>query len=375
MTRRVRFLSSGLAARGLASAVAAAVSVISVVAVPRVARADTPPSAWDFARDPAAHERWALHVRVEQLLRTHNDGPPGLRIEDNRELRVQAALALLEGADAASSPDVRLRFDLGTTYFELAEVTRSGVTGDLRYYAKAAATLRGAIDAAPDDPSVNEALDDLAVSYARLGRAREELETWRRYIPRIVDPRIRAADEMNMAEAEMRLGHVDDAIATLQEVLRECAEFPDSSSTYTLTLWDLAVAEDRSGDPRGALETATKAAHMTAISSRGAPMTGIELLTSDEAVFFVPVWEVHWYKALAATAMAREDADPREALGFWVQAEAEWTKYIDAASAPGAGDHWLAIAKLRHDRIKVARVAANKRMPKGARRPVGADDP
>jgi tetratricopeptide (TPR) repeat protein len=336
------------------------------------ARADTPPSAWDNARDPQGHDRWRLHVRVEQLLHARTDDPTGLRIDENRdrELRAEAALALLEGADAAKSPDVRLRFDLGAVEFELGELQRRN-----DYYTKAVATLTAAVAAAPDDPAVTDALERIAYCYAKLDRSREELDAWHRYIPRIVDPRSRAINLMNMGEAEMRLGLVDDALATLREVLRESAELPDTSSTYVLTLWDLAVAQDRSGDPRAALETATKASHVTAISSHGVPATGRAILTHDDGVFFVPAWERLWYLALGSTALAREDTDPREALAYWVEAEAEWSEYIAQATAAGGTDRWLPIAKLRRDRVKAERIAANKRVPKGAPRPIGADDP
>ena len=71
------------------------------------AGAETPPSAWDVARDPAEAGRWDLHVRVERLLQG------SFRMRGENELRLEAARVMLEDADAAHSPDVRLRFDLG----------------------------------------------------------------------------------------------------------------------------------------------------------------------------------------------------------------------------------------------------------------------
>jgi hypothetical protein len=76
------------------------------------AHADTPPSAWDVARDPPARGRWELHVRVQQLL--HGVLLDGAAIEGlgpASALPLAAARAELESAGAASSPDVRLRFD------------------------------------------------------------------------------------------------------------------------------------------------------------------------------------------------------------------------------------------------------------------------
>jgi tetratricopeptide (TPR) repeat protein len=289
---------------------------------------------------------------------------------------------MLDDVGAAGSPDVRLRFDLGMVQYELAELS-----GRTDLYEKAARTLADALALGPDAEGSTEALAQLVYAYAKLDRPREELETWHRYIPRIMDPRTRAVDLMNMGEAEMRLGRVDDALATLREVLHECGELPNTSSTYVLTLWDIAVALDRSGDARGALETATKAAHETAVDSHGYPSTGRGLLTRDENVFFVPGWEKYWYLALGSEALAREDTDPREALAYFTESEHEWDQYLIQATAAGLSEGasvgprrtddagrtaaltWLRIAHLRRDRVHAERTAAGKRVPRGPARP------
>ena len=133
---------------------------------------------------------------------------------------------------------------------------------------------RPAVDAAGAESWASEAFADLALAYAKLNRPREELATWRRYIPRIVDDRARVGAMMNMGEAEMRLGHVDDALGTFREVLRLCGDLPNSGnvgSTYVLTLWDVAVALDRSGDPGEAIDNAAKASRMMVIDSGSRP--------------------------------------------------------------------------------------------------------
>src|ERR1700689_309014 len=81
-----------------------------------VAWAETPPSVWDVAKDPAERDRWALHVRVDRLI-PPPIGEGAARLDD--DLRLEAARAMLEEADAARSPDVRLRFDLGVVYSAL----------------------------------------------------------------------------------------------------------------------------------------------------------------------------------------------------------------------------------------------------------------
>src|SRR5580700_1422747 len=79
------------------------------------ARADTPPSVWDVAKDTAEGDRWALHVKVQRLLHSLPAGAPEfLELRRDQELRLESARMLLEQADASHSPDARLRFDLGT---------------------------------------------------------------------------------------------------------------------------------------------------------------------------------------------------------------------------------------------------------------------
>lgn len=325
-----------------------------------LAHADTPPNAWDVAKDPGARERWALHVRVERMLSPPQEEDDALT--DSRvdaELRLEAARSMLEAADAAHSPDVRLKYDLGLVYYRLDE--RQGGRTDLLQ--KAIDVLAPAIDAHPDAPATTEALDTLVYAYAKTNRPREELAAWRRYIPRIVQDGTRVVAMMNMGEAEMRLGYVDDALGTFREVMRLCGTLPNTvgiGSTYVLALWDLAVALDRSGDPGAALDAAAKAARISVIGSTGRPMSGAELIERDPAVFFVPEWERQWYLALLASAEARDARDARDAAASWADAEQRWDAYIERAAADQTQDTFLRIARVRQARVHAKRVVAEK---------------
>ncbi len=361
-------------------AVALAVAQAWTLAVASPARADTPPNVWDVAADPLVAERWALHVRVQRLLHPPPPddpvGPPRATQLRDEELHCEAALAMLEQAGAASSPDVRLRIDLGEVQYLLGDLR-----GQPAFYEKAATTLTAAVALAPEGPLVTEALERIVYAYARLDRPQLELDAWHRYIPRVLDPRVRASAQMNMGEAEMRLGLVDDALATFREVLRASAELPNTSSTYLLGLWDLAVALDRSGDARGALETAARACRQTAVDSSGMLRLGRNLLKDDPLVFFVPDWEKNWYLALGAEATAQGERDPREALRYYTEAEHEWQQYVRGATvaladpslattlgkpAVAAIGAYLRIAELRAGRVHAERAAVLKRLPAGA---------
>ncbi len=337
------------------------------------ARADTPPSPWECARDPEARARWALHVRAEQLLSPApaSEELPILEQRRGFELQLEHARAMLEAGDAEHSPDVRLRFDLGAVYVELAERQKRD---DL--YERAIAVLAPALDAEPDHPAATNALERLADAYAHLDRGPQELAAWRRHLGRTSDDRVRVGEMMNMGEAEMRLGLVDDALATFHEVLHLCGELPNTGgATYVLTLWDEAVALDRSGDPRGALETAAKASAMVAIASSGLPMRGRSLIAppargGDPHVFFVPEWQREWYLALDSAAAATAAHDAHEAGALWADAETHWDVYLAGSSAPGSTNPWLAVARMRRGQVHAERVAAEKRAAKLPRRPV-----
>jgi tetratricopeptide (TPR) repeat protein len=326
-------------------------------------RAETPPTSWDIARDPAERARWALHVRVQRLMHA----PSGEAHPLDEELRLEAARVVLEDADAAKSPDVRLQFDLGVVYYHLTSRQQR-----LDYERRIVEVLVPALAAAPDDPGAVSALEALVYAYAKLDRPHEEFDTWRRYIPRLDDDRLRAMAMMNMGEAQMRLGAVPDALSTFREVLRMCGELPNSLAameTYVLTLWDLAVALDRSGDPRGALDTAAKASRLVIGGKMGA-----YLITEDENVFFVPDWERDWYLALGAAAEARDADDARAAAMLWGAAERHWARYVEQSSDAQAkatrqeGEPWLVIARVRRDHAHVERLNAEARAAKLPRR-------
>jgi tetratricopeptide (TPR) repeat protein len=329
-------------------------------------RADTPPGSWDCARDQEARGRWALHVRAQQLLVMVG----GEEMSDEQRRRVheqqlEHARAMLEAADAEHSSDVRLRFDLGAVYVQLGFLQH-----DDALYNRTIAVLAPAVDAAPDHPGATSALYNLADAYAHLDRGPEELATWRRHLARLSNDGERVVEMMNMGEAEMRLGFVDDALGTFREVLHLCGELPNTGgATYVLTLWDLAVALDRSGDPRGAMEVAAKASGvMVYPSNQHQPVSGRKLIApyaggGDPAVFFAPEWQRDWYLALAATAAAGAAPDAREASAQWAEAEAHWDVYIAGASG-GTTDPWLAVARKRREHVHTERLAAEKRAAK-----------
>ncbi len=286
--------------------------------------ADTPPSVWDLAKDPRARDRWEVHGRAAQLLfRARRERPGPLR-----ERLAEQARSVLEAGGAEQSPDVRLRFDLGSAYEMLGR------------HQRAIDVLQPAVDAAADDPAASDALLELAYAYAKIDKPKGEREAYKRYLSRATTDGARATATLNLAEAEMRMGNLPDAIAGYREAIDVSTRVagPGGSLTVVLGYWGLAVALDRSGDPASAAKE-TKMANQL---DPGQRVIG-DTLTGD--VFFEPRHERNWYTALGAQEEARATADPRAALRLWRTAVDRWTGYVRAAERHDAQDRWLPLAR------------------------------
>jgi hypothetical protein len=251
-------------------------------------------------------------------------------------------------------------------YEQLATITKRN---DLQQ--KVIDIVAPALDQSGDSPSATEATEALAYAYAKLDKPQEELATWMRYIPRVLDDRARVAPLMNMGEAQMRRGFLDAALATFHEGLRLCETLPNSAgvnSTYALTLWDVALALDREGDAVAALDTAAKARSWTwsEIGGSGAAqvvrtVTGWDIIRDEESVFFVPDWERDWYLALGDAASARQASDLRDAARRWGWSERHWDSYVARSTASGRRDPWIGVARARREHVRRLRVEAEKR--------------
>jgi tetratricopeptide (TPR) repeat protein len=347
------------AGRGLALA---AVLCLASVAP---ATADTPPSSWTRARDPAAGDRWALHVRVQRLLYSESLDVGPLDVKHNEELRLEIARSLLEEVDTAHSPDPRLRFDLGIVYDRLSAIRK---TNDLSQ--KAVDVLAPALAQAPDGEGSTEGLEALAASYDRLERVKEEIATTRLFIPRLLRESSRALWLMNLGEAQMHLGHLTDAMASFQEALAISKPL-NLNLSIALTLWDVAVALDRSGDTGQALATAKEAAEWNWIDVRGSgslqtarALTGWDAIQDEEDVYFVPDWEREWYLALGTAVAGRAATNARASAALWSQCEAHWKEYVRHAETATPPDRWLAIARVRLEHAHDERLAAERRAAK-----------
>jgi tetratricopeptide (TPR) repeat protein len=315
--------------------------------------ADTPPSPWDRAKSPEVARAWDLHARVTTQLSiaAESKASASERMEILGELRDE-----LERAGAKTSPDVLLRFDLGRVY------------GEMEHYVAAIEVIEPALAVAPHHPAAESAWDTLATAHAKLDHSREEIRAYDAILGLTVDVSERARVLANRAEAEMRLGALDEAISGYREALAlsESNTVPEMFEESVLAHWGLAVALDRSGDPQGALHEAGLAVSQD----------GLQILRQPY-VFFVPHYEIKYYLALAATVLGDKALNPREGLEYRAAAEDLWEDFVQGAEDARddcerqhphncAEDRWAKMAQSHLTRAKKDRAAAEKRA--GAKR-------
>jgi tetratricopeptide (TPR) repeat protein len=322
-------------------------SVLAVLCVTGSARADTPPTAWDRARDPKAAEAYDLHQQVAQMMIAAQALERAPVDRDVYVASLEKIRVILEKNDAASSKNPLLRYDLADVYDAIAEDHVN--TDD---YRRAANIYKATIAAFPDHPATARARLRLAFACGHLGDNACELECYTKILQTESEERFRATPLLNLAETYMHLGDLKEAVMDYREAIRVAGR-TGSNETVPLATWGLAVALDRSGDRIGAEREARFAVDLE--RSLNVP----DLLTS-KGVFFYPEYEIRWYKGLGAVVHARSATRARDVAAFLSFAERQFADYIKIAEP--LHDRWVEIAKVRLRQIKEERVKAERNM-------------
>jgi tetratricopeptide (TPR) repeat protein len=304
------------------------------------ASADTPPSRWDRAKDPDVAGDYYRHIQARAWLGSIHEARRQGR-PDTADGLARMAVDALERRGAAASGDVRLRFDLGELYLVMANHQRS------------ADVLRAALAQAPNHPAAEEAWLDLAFACGHLGDHACEKKAYIEVLRRVSEDVQRATPTLNLAETEMHLGDLKEAIEGYREALRIAGRI-HRRDTAPLAVWGLAVALDRSGD-RAAAEKEARFAQDLESSMLG---RGTMSILHSDAVFFVPAYELHYYDGLGAFARGKVAKTATEAARHFAKAESSFGQYVQAADA---SDRWLEMAKARLAASKVERERAEAR--------------
>ena len=287
------------------------------------------PSVWRAAAQPqskregdaiAKVDRWMSEVAHLRRRTPNSAGRRGILL--NRARRK------LEDVRAALSSRSDLRMRLAQVYYGLYDVEQ-----DQQRMKQAVVQLLFVARSNAPIMVRAEALNDLAICYARLGKHEAEIAAYAEAIAIEPHAESRAVLLANRAEAFMVRGRILDAVRGYRQSMRSTPSALYGRIGVT-TMWGLGVALDRSGDLQGALA-------QIALARRYDPAD--QRIRSD-TWFYVPPYDDSWYGALGAWQSARSSKDEVLRRAFYTEAVSLWRKYI--AEAP-PNDRWLALAGQR----------------------------
>ena len=303
-------------------------AVVVAVALLLSGSADAQPSVWKQAARRELRPQTQALSKIDRLLAEEFHLFLELPTSFRRGLLLARARKMLENIGAARSKDPAIRFRLGQVYYKLFTFER-----DEKLLQMAAQHLAfvGRSNAARSMRS--EALSDLAICYARLGRHREEVEAYTQALAIEPHSKDRAVLLANRAEGLMVQGNISGAVRGYRASIKETPSERMPFGVVT-TMWGLGVALDRSGDLEGALEQ---------IRAARTHDSGDELIHSDNW-FYVPAYDDSWYMALGHWQHARAAENQEMRLEAYRNSITAWRSYIERAPA---SDHWVALAGLR----------------------------
>lgn len=304
------------------------------------ARADTPPSVWDRARDPKASSAWATHLELQRRMRAVDslDGRAlaMMRRPDVGEGLRTELVTRAEEARKAHPQDVPLRFDEGAI-----------LEGAMRH-AQAKRVLEAVLAEHPDHPMADDGRWSLAQACGHLGDHPCERRAYTVLLQHVTEDAKRTLMLLNAAETEMHLDNLKGSLEMYRECIR-VSTHTDQRRTMLLAQWGLAVAYDRAGDGVAALREASLA---TDLERSGGQARFYPLVVSfslrEPGTYFVPAYELDWYEGLGATALAKKADNDLMRLAFWRRAEKSYASYVAGAEADTTGlQRWIPIAKNR----------------------------
>lgn len=276
----------------------------------------------------------------------------GLAREDEAAARAEALLGRVIDARAAEGgrPDKRLTASLEQ---EAEKALRAGgaprarspatrylharILQDLARLDEAEPILRSLVAGEPGAPILGDAFADLGLVLGKRGDRAGEIEAYTNALAHVAPSPSRAILLANRAEAHMAVGQLGLAVDGYRDALAPLTQ-AELAVVGVTTLWGLAVALDRSGDPDQAV--------LQVLMARGYDPTDAHL--RSDSWFFAPPWEEHWYGALGYLAIARQTTTPALRADTLAAARDEYLAY---ASRAGPKDPYRALAMARADRL------------------------
>ena len=306
------------------------------------------PSVWQRAREPKVARDDALLRRVERRLgQLELLGSVSSAIDPELVRELKLGVATMAELDGGASVDPRLDYLLGGALVDV----------DAGREAEARGLLERALARAPESPLAATGLFQLSIAAAKLGDHVTERAACVRALELTWDDDVRANLYVNLAETDMFDGDLPRAIREYHSALSASGR-PDA---VAMAYFGLSVALDRSGDLPSALDAATQALAIRLPPGLFLAPSALDL----PGVFYTPAYEIHYYKALAAMAVARSaksDIARRDALA---DAAEQWASYLVAAEPDHA--RWIEPARLHQASVERELSALNRRPKKASK--------
>ena len=293
---------------------------VFVVALTASQTAFGAPSLWDKAKDPAQQRAHQTLVSAERMMLRADESGAFLLMRKNFK---RATLAMLRLAGARALPDVRLRFLMGELLADEAGQDREAV-----------ALLRQALAEAPESPLAARAWFNIAISEARQGRRSQESEAYGRALELTWEKDFRANILLNRGEALMGRQKLEASIKDYRKAIL-LAQHPE---LVALAHFGLGVALERHGDFPAALAALNIA--------RRVVLPGVPSALDLPSVFFVPSYDIYYYKALTQMAIAHSVSSKVLKQEAYRRALGRWNVYLLEARADK--QPWVKHAELHH---------------------------
>lgn len=317
---------------------AAARAVAGVLLLAATARAE--PTLWQRVRDPGAPARAKARLRAEQLFDQASEAHGDWEIV--RELSLGSA-ALLELSGGARR-DPWQAVLLGRVLLD-AEPGRERAAIRL---------IESGLGALPDSDFKRASLFDVGLGAMLSGEMEHAVRAFSAALRLAWDPDDRATIHRNRGKANMLAGRLADAVSDFRAAVR----LARGVEVLALSHFGLGVALERSGDyPEGMQEIARGVAVRLPV-----PPYPSESVLDSLNLRWVPEYDVHYFRALAAMAEAKS-ADRAVAVERYELALESWDQYLPAAEA--SRDRFLPNAQRLRQRCLDALETSRRRPPSG----------
>ncbi len=200
---------------------------------------------------------------------------------------------------------------------------------------------------------------ELGLLYTRQRAYERAIDEYQAGILRAFDPRSTVSAHANMAEVIMLSGDAERALRHYEHAAVVARQYDGDAASLALALWGSAVAADRLGEGRSAVERAARA-----LQASGGEMT----ILRTNGVFFEPENELHWYEGLGALALAEAEPESAPRLGHLQRAQRSFQRYLDEVETPAA---WDRVARERVEQLAEAIASLQARVDRESTRASG----